>query len=137
MSTAEETVTRFRSSFKQLEAQMSSVLVGQAEVIRLLFTGVISGGHMLVIGVPGKSPGEVAFHWPERKILFVGDCVVGNPSLLIAGVENRGSIAGPDVVALAIARAWVVKLEEELEDLPIADARAGSKITSTASACEP
>ena len=30
-------------------------------------------------GVPGKSPGEVAFHWPERKILLVGDALVGDP----------------------------------------------------------
>ena len=27
----------------------------------------------------GKSPGEVALHWPERKILLVGDAVVGHP----------------------------------------------------------
>jgi glyoxylase-like metal-dependent hydrolase (beta-lactamase superfamily II) len=31
------------------------------------------------VGVPGKSPGEVALHWPERRILFVGDAVIGNP----------------------------------------------------------
>jgi glyoxylase-like metal-dependent hydrolase (beta-lactamase superfamily II) len=33
----------------------------------------------VVVGVPGKSPGEVALHWPERRILIVGDCVIGNP----------------------------------------------------------
>jgi hypothetical protein len=32
-------------------------------------------------------------------------------------------VAGADVVALAIARAGVVNLEEEFEDLPVADAR--------------
>jgi glyoxylase-like metal-dependent hydrolase (beta-lactamase superfamily II) len=31
-----------------------------------------------VIGVPGKSPGEIALHWPERKILLVGDAIVGD-----------------------------------------------------------
>ena len=36
-------------------------------------------GPLTVIGVPGKSPGEVAFHWPERRLLIVGDAVVGNP----------------------------------------------------------
>jgi len=36
-------------------------------------------GPLVVVGVPGKSPGEVAFHWPERKLLIVGDAVVGNP----------------------------------------------------------
>src|SRR5688572_11741931 len=62
------------------------------------------------------------FAGPQARSIDVGDRVFGNPSLLVAGVEDRGSIAGPDVVALAIARTWVVNLEEELEDLSIADA---------------
>jgi glyoxylase-like metal-dependent hydrolase (beta-lactamase superfamily II) len=36
-------------------------------------------GPLTVVGVPGKSPGEVALHWPERRILIVGDAVVGDP----------------------------------------------------------
>lgn len=36
-------------------------------------------GALEVIGVSGKSPGEVAFLWPERKCLMVGDAVVGDP----------------------------------------------------------
>jgi glyoxylase-like metal-dependent hydrolase (beta-lactamase superfamily II) len=36
-------------------------------------------GPLAVVAVPGKSPGEVALHWPERKVLFVGDAVIGNP----------------------------------------------------------
>jgi glyoxylase-like metal-dependent hydrolase (beta-lactamase superfamily II) len=36
-------------------------------------------GPFVVVPVPGKSPGEVAFHWPDRKILIVGDAVVGDP----------------------------------------------------------
>lgn len=36
-------------------------------------------GPLVVVGVPGKSPGEVALHWPERKLLIVGDAVVGDP----------------------------------------------------------
>jgi len=36
-------------------------------------------GPLMVVAVPGKSPGEVALHWPERKILIVGDAVIGNP----------------------------------------------------------
>jgi glyoxylase-like metal-dependent hydrolase (beta-lactamase superfamily II) len=36
-------------------------------------------GPLTVVGVPGKSPGEVALHWPERNILIVGDAVVGDP----------------------------------------------------------
>ena len=36
-------------------------------------------GPLTIVAVPGKSPGEVALHWPERKILIVGDAVIGNP----------------------------------------------------------
>jgi glyoxylase-like metal-dependent hydrolase (beta-lactamase superfamily II) len=36
-------------------------------------------GPFIVIGAAGKSPGEVVLHWPERKILVVGDAVVGDP----------------------------------------------------------
>lgn len=36
-------------------------------------------GPFVMVGVPGKSPGEVALHWPEQKILLVGDALVGDP----------------------------------------------------------
>ncbi|MFQ5682547.1 MAG: hypothetical protein ACE5HC_04665 [Candidatus Binatia bacterium] len=36
-------------------------------------------GPLVVVGVAGKSPGEIALHWPERKMLIVGDAVIGNP----------------------------------------------------------
>ncbi len=36
-------------------------------------------GPLRVVAVPGKSPGEVALHWAERRILIVGDAVIGNP----------------------------------------------------------
>lgn len=36
-------------------------------------------GPLHVVGVPGKSPGEIALHWPERRLLIVGDSVIGNP----------------------------------------------------------
>jgi glyoxylase-like metal-dependent hydrolase (beta-lactamase superfamily II) len=36
-------------------------------------------GPFVVVGVPGKSPGEVAFHCPQRRRLIVGDAVIGNP----------------------------------------------------------
>ena len=37
-------------------------------------------GPLVVVGVPGKSPGEVALHWPARRVLVVGDVVIGNPA---------------------------------------------------------
>ncbi len=36
-------------------------------------------GPLVVVGAPGKSSGEVALHWPERRLLIVGDAVIGNP----------------------------------------------------------
>jgi glyoxylase-like metal-dependent hydrolase (beta-lactamase superfamily II) len=36
-------------------------------------------GPLQVVGVPGKSPGEVALFWQERKLLIVGDAVIGIP----------------------------------------------------------
>ena len=59
-------------------------------------------GPFAVVGVPGKSPGEVAFHCPRRRVLIVGDAIIGNPpgklSLLREKVLDdparlRGSVA--------------------------------------------
>ena len=36
-------------------------------------------GPLEVVGVPGKSPGEVALFWHDRRILIVGDAIVGSP----------------------------------------------------------
>jgi glyoxylase-like metal-dependent hydrolase (beta-lactamase superfamily II) len=36
-------------------------------------------GPLRAVAASGKSPGEVALHWPERRLLFVGDAVIGNP----------------------------------------------------------
>jgi glyoxylase-like metal-dependent hydrolase (beta-lactamase superfamily II) len=36
-------------------------------------------GPFTVVAVPGKSPGEVALHDPARRLLVVGDAVVGDP----------------------------------------------------------
>lgn len=36
-------------------------------------------GPLVAVAVPGKSPGEVAFHWPARRLLIMGDAVIGHP----------------------------------------------------------
>jgi glyoxylase-like metal-dependent hydrolase (beta-lactamase superfamily II) len=38
-----------------------------------------NAGPFVVVSAAGKSPGEIALHWPDRKILVVGDAVIGNP----------------------------------------------------------
>jgi glyoxylase-like metal-dependent hydrolase (beta-lactamase superfamily II) len=48
-----------------------------------LIDGELRAGEQLgpftIVPVPGKSPGEIALHWPVRRILIVGDAVIGNP----------------------------------------------------------
>ena len=34
---------------------------------------------LTVVPADGKSPGEVALHWPARRSLFLGDAAIGNP----------------------------------------------------------
>lgn len=36
-------------------------------------------GPLVIVDASGKSPGEVALHWPARRLLIVGDVVIGNP----------------------------------------------------------
>jgi glyoxylase-like metal-dependent hydrolase (beta-lactamase superfamily II) len=52
---------------------------GQGAVINGDLTPGARVGPLVVVGVPGKSPGEVALHWLERRILIVGDVIIGNP----------------------------------------------------------
>src|ERR1051325_1433264 len=72
-------VERLRAACESLEQQLNSVLIGQSKVVRLLLTGLLSGGHMLVIGVPGlaktmmvKTLAEL-LGWDFRRIQFTPD----------------------------------------------------------------
>ena len=64
-----------------------------------------SMGPLVVVGAPGKSPGEVVLHWPSRRILIVGDAVIGNPpgrcSLLREKVMDDPPRLRQSVAALA------------------------------------
>jgi len=46
-------------------------------------------GPLTVISASGKSPGEVALLWPQRKTLIVGDAVVGNPAGQLSLLHER------------------------------------------------
>ncbi len=46
-------------------------------------------GPFSVLGVPGKSPGEIAFHDPARRLLVVGDAVIGNPPGQLSLLRER------------------------------------------------
>jgi glyoxylase-like metal-dependent hydrolase (beta-lactamase superfamily II) len=36
-------------------------------------------GPFTVVDAAGKSPGEIALHWPARRLLVVGDACIGHP----------------------------------------------------------
>ena len=76
---AEESIKRLRDVCQSLQTQMNTAIIGQQEVIRLVLTGLICGGHMLVIGVPGlaktmmvKALAEL-LGWDFRRIQFTPD----------------------------------------------------------------
>ncbi len=46
-------------------------------------------GPLRVVGVPGKSPGEIALHDPARRLLVVGDAVIGNPPGRLSLLRER------------------------------------------------
>jgi MoxR-like ATPase len=76
---AEQSVAQMRECCRALQTRMGSVLIGQNEVVRLLLTGLMSGGHMLVIGVPGLAKTMMVkaladlLGWDFRRIQFTPD----------------------------------------------------------------
>lgn len=47
------TVAEFRETAASIEAEVGKVIVGQAAVVRHVLLGILSGGHVLLEGVPG------------------------------------------------------------------------------------
>src|SRR2546430_10028228 len=86
--------------------------------------GVVGGVLMLGLRFPER-PGWLHFgdHLPrpQARGVDVGDRVVGDPLLLVAGVEDGRPVAETDVVAHAILRCRVVYLEEELQKVTVGD----------------
>lgn len=78
----------FRASMKVKERTGAKIAIHPADAAfarekGTQIDGELRAGEKLgpfeVVAAPGKSPGEVALHWPERKILLVGDACVGKP----------------------------------------------------------
>jgi glyoxylase-like metal-dependent hydrolase (beta-lactamase superfamily II) len=94
-----------RASRRLREATAARVLIHPADAAHAVAQGAsIDGalgtgelvGPFTVLSVAGKSPGEVALHWPERKLLVVGDACVGKPpgecALLPEGVMDDAAL---------------------------------------------
>ena len=48
-----DAVAHFTASFRQIESEISRIVVGQTETIRLALTAIFAGGHVLLEGAPG------------------------------------------------------------------------------------
>ena len=46
-------IEQFVSKYKALKAEVAKVIVGQEEVVKQILISIFSGGHALLIGVPG------------------------------------------------------------------------------------
>ncbi|MDB4970044.1 MAG: uncharacterized protein JWN44_5733 [Myxococcales bacterium] len=78
----------FRAAARVREATGARVAVHAADAAFVREKGVtvddalVGGervGPFVVVPAAGKSPGEVALHWADKRILIVGDACVGNP----------------------------------------------------------
>jgi len=73
-------------------------------------------GPFAVVAMPGKSPGEVALFDPARRILIVGDAVVGNPPGKLALLSER-VIDDPALLRASLRRA----LELDFDAIVVGD----------------
>jgi MoxR-like ATPase len=53
IETIELSVAEFRETAENIEAEVGKVIVGQTDVVRTVLVGILSGGHVLLEGVPG------------------------------------------------------------------------------------
>ncbi len=78
-----------RAANRLREATGAKVLINPADRPHAEAQGIAVDGALLVgatfgplqaVDAAGKSPGEVALYWPERRLLCVGDAVIGWPA---------------------------------------------------------
>jgi glyoxylase-like metal-dependent hydrolase (beta-lactamase superfamily II) len=125
----------FRDAARLAAATGARVLVHPADAAFVTGKGVRVDGGLLpgervgpfeILDASGKSPGEVALHWPERRLLLVGDICVGKPpgalALLPAAVMD-------DPAALRVSLARLATLD--VDTLLVGD---GASILSGAKA---
>jgi MoxR-like ATPase len=53
MTGIKESASTLEESYAEIRRRLSKRIVGMDEVIKLLFAGIFSGGHCLLVGVPG------------------------------------------------------------------------------------
>ena len=48
-----ESIKQFQQSYKDFKEEIGKVIIGQDEVIKNVLISIFSGGHCLLVGVPG------------------------------------------------------------------------------------
>jgi MoxR-like ATPase len=78
-SEAREAVDRFLSTFRRIQNEISKFIVGQHDIVEHVLIAVISGGHVLLEGVPGLGKTALvntlakALHLKFQRIQFTPD----------------------------------------------------------------
>jgi MoxR-like ATPase len=123
IKSTEEIQARLRESCRSLQSQISTVLIGQDEVVRLLLTSLVSGGHTLMIGVPGLAKTMIVkalaglLGWDFRRIQFTPDLMPAD----ITGTEILQAEEGGQRRALVFHRGPVfanLLLADEINRTP-------------------
>jgi glyoxylase-like metal-dependent hydrolase (beta-lactamase superfamily II) len=96
-------------------------------------------GPLHVVAVPGKSPGEIALHWPARRLLVVGDAVIGNPPGALSLLREQ-VMDDPSALRASVRRLLELDFDTLLvgDGTPIlrdAKARLAELVASFACAC--
>lgn len=87
-----------RASARVRERTGAKVLMHPADAAHARSEGAVVDGELergarvgpfVIVAAAGKSPGEVALHWPERRLLVVGDACVGKPPGALALLPEK------------------------------------------------
>ena len=76
---AEQAAERFVSTFRRVRDEMAKFIVGQQDVVEHVLLAVVSGGHVLLEGVPGLGKTALvntlaqALHLKFQRIQFTPD----------------------------------------------------------------
>ena len=79
MSTVEERVVRFKTDYTRLKDEIGKIIVGQDSIVEGVVIGLITGGHILLEGVPGLGKTRLvktladALHLQFSRIQFTPD----------------------------------------------------------------
>ena len=77
----QQVVEQIRAGRQQIEAELSKVIIGQADVTMELLISLFAGGHCLITGAPGlaktllvRSIAQI-FHLKFQRIQFTPDLI--------------------------------------------------------------